>query len=133
MPRRYRIYLLSAQSILSYAKEEDGTVTIALNRDATRRCVVPGRQEQEENALFFQIQCALHGDGFTPTEESGVVEDLSAVLCYVDFSGIFDRSPASPRVARLQALAEELFRPEGVTLDLGTVPDSTPPLSAPTP
>lgn len=122
MPRRYRIYLLSAQSILSYAKEEDGAVTIALNRDATRRCVVPGRQEQEENALFFQIQCALHGDGFTPTEESGVVEDLSAVLYYVDFSGIFDRSPASPRVARLQALAEAMFRPEGVTLDLGDGP-----------
>lgn len=122
MPRRYRIYLLSAQSILSYAKEEGGAVTIALNRDATRRCQLPGRQEQEENALFFQIQCALHGDGFTPTEEPGVVEDLSAVLCYVDFSGIFDWSPASPRVARLQALAEELFRPEGVTLDLGDGP-----------
>ena len=55
MPRRYRIYLLSAQSILSYAKEEGGAVTIALNRDATRRCQLPGRQEQEENALFFQI------------------------------------------------------------------------------
>ena len=122
MPRRYRIYLLSAKSILSYAKEEGGAVTIALNRDATRRCVVSDRQEQEENALFFQIQCALHGEGFTPTEESGVVEDLSAVLCYVDFSGIFDRNGISPRVARLQALAEELFRPEGVTLDLGDGP-----------
>ena len=122
MPRRYRIYLLSAQSILSYAKEEGRAVTIALNRDATRRCVVSDRQEQEENALFFQIQCTLHGDGFTPTEEPGVVEDLSTVLCYVDFSGIFDRSPASPRVARLQALAEAMFRPEGVTLDLGDGP-----------
>lgn len=122
MPRRYRIYLLSAQSILSYAKEEGRAVTITLNRDATRRCVVSDRQEQEENALFFQIQCALLGDGFTPTEEPSVVEDLSAVLCYVDFSGIFDRNPASPRVARLQALAEVLFRPEGVTLDLGDGP-----------
>lgn len=122
MPRRYRIYLLSAKTILSYAKEEGRAVTIALNRDATRRCQLPGRQELEENALFFQIQCALHGDWFTPTEESGVVEDLSAVLCYVDFSGIFDRNGISPRVARLQALAEELFRPEGVTLDLGDGP-----------
>ena len=122
MPRRYRIYLLSAKSILSYAKEEGGAVTIALNRDATRRCQLPGRQEQEENALFFQIQCALHGDGFTPTEEPGVIEDLSTVLCYVDFSGIFDRNGVSPRVARLQALAEALFRPEGVTLDLGDGP-----------
>ena len=122
MPRRYRIYLLSAKTIPSYAKEEGGAVSIALNRDAARRCQLPGRQEQEENALFFQIQCALHGDWFTPTEESGVVEDLSAVLCYVDFSGIFDRNPASPRVARLQALAEALFRPEGVTLDLGDGP-----------
>ena len=122
MPRRYRIYLLSAKTILSYAKEEGGAVSIALNRDATRRCVVSDRQEQEENALFFQIQCALHGDWFTPTEEPGVVEDLSTVLCYVDFSGIFDRSPALPRVARLHALAEELFRPKGVTLDLGDGP-----------
>lgn len=122
MPRRYRIYLLSAKSILSYAKEEGGAVAITLNRDATRRCQLPGRQEQEGNALFFQIQCALHGDGFTPTEEPSVVEDLSAVLCYVDFSGIFDRNGASPRQAKLQALAEELFRPEGVTLDLGDGP-----------
>ena len=122
MPRRYRIYLLSAKTILSYAKEEGNAVSIALNRDATRRCQLPGRQEQEENALFFQIQCALHGDGFIPTEEPGVVEDLSAVLCYVDFSGIFDRNGASPRVARLQALAEAMFRPEGVTLDLGDGP-----------
>lgn len=122
MPRRYRIYLLSAKTILSYAKEEGGAVTIALNRDATRRCVVSGRQEQEENALFFQIQCALHGDGFAFSKESGVIEDLSTVLCYVDFSGIFDRNGISPRVARLQALAEELFRPEGVTLDLGDGP-----------
>ena len=122
MPRRYRIYLLSAQSILSYAKEEGGAVSIALNRDATRRCQLPGRQEQEENALFFQIQCALHGNGFTPTEEPGVVEDLSTVLCYVDFSGIFDRNGVSPRVARLQALAEAMFRPEGVTMDLGDGP-----------
>ena len=50
MPCRYRIYLLSAKSILSYAKEEGGAVSIALNRDATRRCQLPGRQEQEENA-----------------------------------------------------------------------------------
>ncbi len=122
MPRRYRIYLLSAKTILSYAKEEGGAVSIALNRDATRRCVVSDRQEQEENALFFQIQCALQGDGFAFPKEPGVIEDLSTVLCYVDFSGIFDRSPASPRVARLQALAEALFRPEGVTLDLGDGP-----------
>ena len=122
MPRRYRIYLLSAQSILSYAKEEGRAVTIALNRDATRRCVVSDRQEQEENALFFQIQCVLQGDGFAFPKEPGVIEDLSTVLCYVDFSGIFDRSPASPRVARLQALAEAMFRPEGVTLDLGDGP-----------
>lgn len=122
MPRRYRIYLLSAKSILSYAKEEGGAVTIALNRDATRRCQLPGRQEQDENALFFQIQCALQGDGFAFPKEPGVIEDLSTVLCYVDFSGIFDRNPASPRVARLQTLAEALFRPEGVTLDLGDGP-----------
>ena len=99
MPRRYRIYLLSAKTILSYAKEEGGAVTIALNRDATRRCVVQGRQEQEENALFFQIQCALQGDGFAFPKEPGVIEDLSTALCYMDFSGIFDRRRCSGRRA----------------------------------
>ena len=122
MPRRYRIYLLSAKTILSYAKEEGGAVSIALNRDAARRCQLPGRQEQDENALFFQIQCALHGDGFILTEEPGVVEDLSAVLCYVDFSGIFDRNGVSPRVARLQALAEAIVPPGGRHPGLGGRP-----------
>lgn len=133
MPRRYRIYLLSAQSILSYAKEEDGAVTIALNRDAARRCQLPGRPEQEENALFFQIQCALHGDGFTPTEEPGVVEDLSTALCYVDFSGIFDRSPASPRVLDSRLWRRRSFGRRASPWTWGTGPGSTPPLSAPTP
>ena len=68
MPCRYRIYLLSAKTILSYAKEEGNAVSIALNRDATRRCQLPGRQEQEENALFFQIQCALHGVQKSPSQ-----------------------------------------------------------------
>ena len=66
MPRRYRIYLLSAQSILSYAKEEGGAVAIALNRDATRRCQLPGRQEQEENALFSRSSAPSTGTGSPP-------------------------------------------------------------------
>ncbi|MFR6278510.1 MAG: hypothetical protein ACLULM_06520 [Acutalibacter sp.] len=132
MPRRYRIYLLSAQSILSYAKEVGGTVTITLNRDAARRCQLPGRQEQEENALFFQIQCALHGNGFTPTEEPGVVEDLSAVLCYVDFSGIFDRSPALPRVAA-QPWRRSCSGRRASPWTWGTGPGSTLLSSVPTP
>ena len=122
MPRRYRIFLLSARSILSHAKESSDGVTIALNRDAVRHAQLPGPQEQEDNALFFQIQCALHGNDFSPVEDSIVVEDLATVLCYVDFSGIFDRDPSSPRIAKLQTLAEEMFRPEGITLDLGAGP-----------
>lgn len=96
MPRRYRIFLLSARSILSHAKESSDGVTIALNRDAVRHAQLPGPQEQEDNALFFQIQCALHGNDFSPVEDSIVVEDLATVLCYVDFSGIFDRTPPLP-------------------------------------
>ena len=122
MPRRYRIYLLSAQSILSYAKEEGGAVSIALNRDATRRCVVQGPSGAGRRT---RSSAPSTGMGSPPRKSLVSWRTCPTALCYVDFSGIFDRSPASPRVARLQTLAEELFRPEGRHPGLGgTAPGS---------
>ena len=79
MPRRYRIYLLSAKSILSYAKEEGGAVSIALNRDATRRCVVSDRQEQEG--------LAHNGGTDSPNLVEGLSSDSAQVSEQISHSG----------------------------------------------
>ncbi len=50
--------------------------------------------EQDDNALFYQIMCVLHGDAFTGRPGGQLVTDLSDIIFYMDFSGIFDRSGA---------------------------------------
>lgn len=47
--------------------------------------------EQDDNALFYQTMCVLHGDAFTGAPEGQLVTDLSDIIFYMDFSGIFDR------------------------------------------
>ena len=37
----YQIYELSARAVMSYAAEQDGVYTFALNRSATEHCKVP--------------------------------------------------------------------------------------------
>ena len=41
--------------------------------------------EQDDNALFYQIMCVLHGDAFTETPGGQLVTDLSDVIFYMDF------------------------------------------------
>ena len=69
--------------------------------------------------MFYQIMCVLHPEGFTLPKEQKVIHDLSDAICYVDFSGIFDRSGTKKYLDRQQK-AESMFRPEGITLDLGS-------------
>ena len=42
----YQIYELSARAVMSYAAEQDGVYTFALNRSATEHCMVPGCQSR---------------------------------------------------------------------------------------
>lgn len=53
-------------------------------------------------------------------DQRGEKQELSQLLCYLDFGGIFDRSAAQKGVELRQRKAKSLFRPEGVTLDLGS-------------
>lgn len=48
--------------------------------------------EQDDNALFYQTMCVLHGNAFTGAPEGQLVTDLSDIIFYMDFSGIFDRA-----------------------------------------
>ena len=121
---KYKIYTLSARAVLSYAKERnDGIYSISLNITATEKCrVYSALYEQEDNALFFQTMCVLHGNDFQMPSEQNPITDLSDIIFYMDFAEIFDRDPKQKRYADRQKKAESMFRPEGVTLDFGTGP-----------
>ena len=120
---KYRIYELSARAVISYGRQQDGTYTFHLSAAETERCKslsVP--HEQDDNALFYQIMCVLHGDAFTGRPSGPLVTDLSDIIFYMDFSGIFDRSGARKKYRIRQEKAKALFRPEGVSLDFGSGP-----------
>ena len=120
---KYRIYELSARAVISYGRQQEGTYTFHLSAAETERCKslsVP--HEQDDNALFYQIMCVLHGDAFTGKPGGQLVTDLSDIIFYMDFSGIFDRSGARKKYRIRQEKAKALFRPEGVSLDFGSGP-----------
>ena len=118
---KYRIYELSARAVISYGRQQDGTYTFHLSAAETEKCKsLSAPHEQDDNALFYQIMCVLHGDAFTGTPGGQLVTDLSDIIFYMDFSGIFDRSGARKKHLIRQEKAKALFRPEGVSLDFGS-------------
>lgn len=132
MPQnKYRVFESSARAVMSYATQENGQWNFALDRTATEKCkCFSSLHEQDSNALFFQIMCVLQGDDFSELTDDRLIDGLSDVIFYMDFSGIFDRSSTLPRQLIRQEKARDMFRPEGVYLDLGCAVIS--PSSAPT-
>ncbi len=99
----------------------EGCYAFSLNAKATEKCKVSSAlHEQQDCALFFQAMCVLHGDDYQLPMENTLISDLSDVICYVDFSNIFDRNAAQNRHAIRQKKAESMFRPEGIMLDFGS-------------
>ena len=120
---KYRIYELSARAVISYGRQQDGTYTFHLSAAETEKCKsLSAPHEQDDNALFYQIMCVLHGDAFAGTPSGHLVTDLSDIIFYIDFSGIFDRSGARKKYRIRQEKAKALFRSEGVSLDFGSGP-----------
>lgn len=116
---KYKIYRLSARAIIGYGKEQsDGSFKFQINQKETSKCILSGAQEQDDNALFYQIMDELYG-GVIPSEDR-IIEDLADVIAYVDFSGIFDRNNQQKRYADRQQKAASMFRPDGITLDFGS-------------
>jgi hypothetical protein len=116
----YKIHELSARSIMRYAVEvSEGIYSYNLNEDKTFKCIsFSAPHTQEDCALFFQSMCVLHGDDFKMSVVD-VISDLSDIIIYVDFSGIFDRNAVQKKYIDRQKQAESMFRPEGITLDFG--------------
>ena len=120
---RYKIHTISAQALIAYAKgynAEPDRYHYHLNKRETESTIVrQGETYQEDNAIFFQAMCAVKGDDYKHSPLDTVLDNLSDVIFYVDFKGIFDRSDSNPRVATRQKKAESMFRPEGIFLDFG--------------
>ena len=120
---KYRIYELSARAVVSYGRQQEGAYAFHLSAAETEKCKsLSAPHEQDDNALFYQIMCVLHGDAFTGAPGGQLVTDLSDIIFYMDFSGIFDRSGARKKHLIRQEKAKALFRPEGASLDFGSGP-----------
>ena len=118
----YQIYELSARAVMSYATEQDGVYTFALNRSATEHCKVPGaKHEQNSCAMFHQLMYQLHGNSWRERGEEKITA-LSDVLFYMDFAGIFDRRGTGRTQQARREKARDMFRPEGITLDFVSGP-----------
>ena len=123
METRYKIFTLSARALIACAEETmPGFFRFHLNRDATQRVIKPGAPLlQNDCALFYQIMKVLHPEDGFRVPQNTIIPDLSDQIIYMDFNGIFDRRAGQKYLDR-QKRAEAMFRPEGITLDLGSGP-----------
>ena len=118
--QRYRIYELSARAVMSCAIEENGIYKYDLDAASVERCLVfSAIHEQDSNALFFQILSEIHRKRFKETLTEEVSEELSQIIFYMNFQKVFDTRGLRQREVIRQKKAECMFRPEGITLDLG--------------
>ena len=119
---RYKIPMLSAKAILAYAKPVGEDIySFNLNKAETASALLNhGETYQDDNAVFYQLMSMLHRDGYSPNGDELIIDDLYDAIIYLDFAGIFDRSAEFPKNALRQKKAESMFRPEGITLDLGS-------------
>ena len=114
---KHKIYELSARMIMRNAKlNEDGVYHFYLSENATKKCINPASPPQDDCALFYQIQQVIENDD---SIIGGKANELCNILIYIDFSRVFDRQPTQKKYIDWQKMAEDMFRPEGISLDFG--------------
>ncbi len=114
---KHKIYELSARMIMRNAKlNEYGVYEFNLSENATKKCINPASPPQDDCALFYQIQQVIENDD---SIIGGKANELCNVLIYIDFSRVFDRQPTQKKYIDWQKMAEDMFRPEGISLDFG--------------
>lgn len=79
---RYFIRRLSVSTMLSYAKPMgDDIYSFELTEAQTESVLMGnGNTVQEDNAIFFQAMCVLHGNDYEQPNEDTVIPDLSDVI-----------------------------------------------------
>ena len=114
---KHLIYELSARAVMRNAKKDtEGIYRFFLSESATKKCINPASPPQDDCALFYQIRQVLNTDSGVI---GGTATELHHVLIYLDFSRVFDRKPSQKKYIDFQTMAEDMFRPEGITLDFG--------------
>lgn len=117
---KYRIYRLSARAVMGYGERDGDWFSFTLNKSATEQCKINASHKQEDNALFYQIMDELYGGKFSTPADGKMITELSDVIFYMDFSGIFDRTSQEKKYADRLLKAKSMFRRSGVTLDFGS-------------
>ncbi len=114
----FRIYTLSAIAVMQNAQlGDDGVYRFYLSESAVKKCVAHGAPDvQEPCPLFDQILYQQYPEGIL---QNGIMEQLSDILFFMDFSRIFDRTYRQKKYLDRQAKARDMFRPQGITLDFG--------------
>ena len=113
---RYLIRRLSVPVMLSYAQPSgEDQYTFSLTPAQTKSIIMgDGDTWQEDNAIFFQTMCVLHGSEYEQPTEDALLSDLSDVLLYLDFKGIFDRDAGNPKAAIMQKRPKPCFPRRGL-------------------
>ena len=76
--------MLSARSLISYAREENNQYTFHLSKSDTRKCIMrESADEQDDNALFYQTMCVLNCCNIEPPQSETALPDLQDVIFYV--------------------------------------------------
>ena len=112
--KKYLIPQISALSLLSTATMSSNGWSFRFDATDPSKEYLIENIEQDDCMMFYQAMKVLYGS----EEVCALCESLYDVFVYVDFSGIFDRQPVG-KIAERQKKAEELFRPEGVTMYFG--------------
>ena len=113
---RYLIRRLSVKAMLSYAKPTDQEhYSFSLTPAQTKSIIMgDGDTWQEDNAIFFQAMCILHGEKYKEPSSDTLISDLADVILYLDFKGIFDRDADNPKTALMQKKTEAMFSRRGL-------------------
>lgn len=111
---QYTIPEISALALLSEIEVQNENDRISYDAEDPSRAYRVKWTKQDDCPMFYQALLLISED----IREVRYKEDiLSQIFVYIDFSGIFDRTPTG-RIAELQRKAQSLFRPEGVEINL---------------
>ncbi len=117
--QQYSIIQISARAILNHARRKEGSYYFYYDADSDTNRYAVQKTPQDDCAMYRQLFDLLGGHEFRGRDH--LERSLEEALVYLDFSGIFDRR-AVGRTKELQDMAEYLFRPEGIELNLGHGP-----------
>ncbi len=114
---KYTVPVISAHTLISHSEkigDDKYRFRLALDTDATASAVQ--MSQQDECAMLHMALELLKKNGHPQHVQT---RDLSSVIVYIDFKGIFDRDPKFTKAAKKQKKAEAMFTSDGIELDFG--------------